>query len=80
MDVMAKKIVSLASIDLSTRHKRKVAISLVIDLITKIRFAEQDYLARMPPHLYGSAAYIAAEDTIDNLIAATLAFSESEPF
>ena len=74
---MIKKSVLLASIDVSTRRKRKAATHFVIDLLMIIRFAEQEYFDRIPPHLHGSADHTASEDTIDTLIAATVALSEA---
>jgi hypothetical protein len=76
MDIM-KKSVSIASIDVSTRRKRRVATNLAINLLIKIRFAEQGYLAQMPPQLHGKAEHTAAENAIDALIAATIALSET---
>ena len=67
---MMKKTVLLASVDVSTRRKRRAAVSLAIDLLERIRIAEQKYLDRIPLNLHGSVAYAAAEDTVDTLIAA----------
>jgi type VI protein secretion system component VasA len=72
-----KKNALLTSIDVSSRRKRRAATNIVIELLIKIRFAEQEHLSRMPLHFYGNADYIAAEDTIDTLIAATVALSEA---
>ena len=68
-----RKSALLASVDLSTRRKRMAAASLAIDLLEQIRFAEQEYLDRIQLNLHGSSAYAAAaDDTIDNLIAAII--------
>ena len=67
-----RKSALLASVDLSTLRKRRAAASLAIDLLEQIRFAEQEYFDRIPLNLHGSSAYAAADDTIDNLIAAII--------
>ena len=77
MDIMAKKNALFASIDVSTRRKRKAVTHLIIDILIKIRFAEQEYLGRIPLHLRGSTDHTATEETIDTLIAATVALSEA---
>ena len=62
----------IAAIDVSTRRKRRAATALAIDLLGKIHLAEEDYVSKIPPNLHGSAAYAAAEDTIDSLVDAIL--------
>jgi len=70
-----KSIPIIASVDVSTRRKRRAATALVIDLLEKIRSAEEEYQSRIPLNLQESGAYAAAEETIDSLIDATLTLS-----
>lgn len=74
---MMKKNVLLSSVDVSTRRKRRGAVSLAIDLLEKIRFAEQKYLDRIPLNFHGSTAYVAAEDTVYNLIMTIVILSDA---
>ena len=67
-----KSIPIIASIDVSSRRKRRAATALAIDLLEKIRLAEEQYQSNIPLNLHESAAYAAAEDTIDSLIDAIL--------
>ena len=60
----------IKSVDVSTRHKRKVATLLAIELLEQIRFAEEKYLERIPCNLKNSCVYATAEDTVDILISA----------
>ena|GEM_PF-3011008 len=60
----------IKSVDVSTRRKRRTATSLAIDLLEKIRFAEEKYLERIPCNLKNSVAYETAEDTVDTLVSA----------
>jgi len=55
------------SIDVSTRRKRKAALSLALNMIEKIRFAEDAYLERIPPNLHGSSAYAITDEAVDAL-------------
>jgi len=57
----------LMSVDLSTRGKRRKMITLVIDLLKRIRSAEQALLERMPLNLHASDVYDTAEYAIDIL-------------
>lgn len=56
------------SIDISTRSKRKAALSIVLKILEKIRFAEEAYLERIPLNLQGSAAYAVTDEAIDILL------------
>ena len=53
--------------DLSTRSKRKAALTLAMNLIEKIRFAEEAYLERIPLNLHGSSAYAVTDEAVDIL-------------
>jgi hypothetical protein len=55
------------SADLSSRGKRRKVVILVIDLLMRIRTAEQTLIERMPLNLHGSTAYDTAEYAIDIL-------------
>ena len=52
------------SIDLSSRRKRRLAMSFVIDLLEKIYHAEHEYLESVPRNLCGSKSYAIADDSI----------------
>jgi hypothetical protein len=67
-----KSIPIIASVDVSSRRKRRAATALAIDLLEKIRLAEEQYQSNIPLNLQESAAYAAAEETIDSLIDAIL--------
>ena len=58
---------SLALADLSSRGKRRKAITLVIGLLERIRAEEQCFIVKMPLNLQGSDAYETAEYSIDML-------------
>ena len=60
----------IASIDVSTRRKRRVATAMAITLLEKIHSAEEQYQENIPENLQGSSAYNAAEETLDSLVEA----------
>jgi hypothetical protein len=60
------------SIDVSTRGKRRKAIYLVIELLEKIRNAEERYLERIPLNLQSSSAYSSADESIYTIINAII--------
>jgi hypothetical protein len=62
----------LDSIDVSTRGKRRKAMVFVIELLEKIRHAEEQYMERMPPNLRSGAAYIEADYNVDVIIDAII--------
>lgn len=55
-------------IDVSTRSKRRKALSIAIDLLEKIRIAEEAYFDRIPINFHSGDAYAATECSIDILI------------
>ena len=59
----------LDSVDVSTRGKRRKATMLAIDLLEKIRHAEERYLERIPPNLRSGSAYYDADYNVDTIIA-----------
>lgn len=74
---MMKKSDLLASIDVSTRRKRKAATYFAMRLLGKIRAAEQEYLYRIPRKLHGSAEFVATQDAIETLIVAILTLTDA---
>ncbi|MDR0302937.1 MAG: hypothetical protein LBI04_11595 [Treponema sp.] len=67
----------LASLDLSTRGKRRKTIAFVIDLLEKIRLAEEGYMERMPLNLQDSDAYAAADFSVESISDAVLGLSDA---
>jgi hypothetical protein len=57
----------LDSIDVSTRGKRRKAMLLAIELLEKIRHAEELYMERIPPNLQSGDAYATADESVDVL-------------
>jgi len=60
----------IASIDVSTRGKRRKAMSGIIDLLKVIREAEENHMAKMPVNLQSGDAYALADESIDAIIEA----------
>ena len=56
------------SIDVSIRGKRRKAIILAIELLKKIRYAEEQYMERTPLHLRSGAAYSAADYSAGSIL------------
>jgi hypothetical protein len=50
--------------DLSTRRKRRVAMSFAIELLEMIYRAEDNYKENLPLHLHGSKSYAVADGAI----------------
>jgi len=50
-----------APLDLSSRGKRRKAVALIIEMLEKIRFAEEKNLERFPLNFRDSDAYAAAD-------------------
>jgi hypothetical protein len=61
------------SIDVSTRGKRRKAMALVIELLEKIRHAEERYLERIPSNLRSGSAYFEADYSVNTIIDAIIA-------
>ena len=55
------------SLDVSTRGKRRKAVSIVISMLEKIHGAEFDYMERVPMNLQAGDAYAAADYCVDIL-------------
>ena len=63
----------LDSIDVSTRGRRRKAMWLVvIELLEKIRHAEEQYMGRIPLNLRAGSAYFDADYSVDTMIAAII--------
>ena len=63
----------LDSIDVSTRGTRRKAMWLVvIELLEKIRHAEERYMERVPLNLRSGSAYFDADYSVDTMIAAII--------
>ena len=67
-----KACVMIDAIDVSNRLKRKAALSLVMKIVEKIRFAEEAYLERIPLNLQGSSAYAITDEAVGALTDAIL--------
>jgi len=61
------------SLDVSTRRKRRKSVVLVVEMLEKIRFAEEGYMERMPLNLHGSQSYADADYSVDCIIDAIVA-------
>jgi len=62
----------LDSIDVSTRRKRRKAVVFVIELLEKIRHAEERYMERIPLNLQSGNAYFEADYCVDAIIDAII--------
>ena len=63
----------LDSIDVSTRGTRRKAMWLVvIELLEKIRHAEERYMERIPVNLRAGNAYLNADYSVDTMIDAII--------
>ncbi|MDR0491854.1 MAG: hypothetical protein LBH28_11490 [Oscillospiraceae bacterium] len=64
---MTKKEISRAigAIDVSSRSKRLQAVSIVIDLLEKIRVAEEENIDRFPANLRFGYAFVKAGDSLE---------------
>jgi len=58
----------LDSIDVSTRGKRRKAMELAVELLEKIRYAEEQYMERIPLNLRSGDAYFSADYSVDALL------------
>jgi hypothetical protein len=62
----------LDSIDVSTRRKRREAMVVAIELLEKIRHAEEQYMERTSLNLRSSGAYLEAGYNVDAIIDAVI--------
>ena len=65
------------SMDVSTRGKRRKAIAVAVDLLEKIRQAEERYIENIPFNLQSGDAYAAAENSVDLIIDAIISLSDA---
>jgi len=55
------------NLDVSSRPKRRIAVSIIISILHRIRSEEQAYRDRIPPNFDFSDAAANADDSIDLL-------------
>ena len=55
------------SVDVSTRGKRRKAVTAIIKMLDKIHYAEMAYMHRIPTNLQSGEAYEAAEYSADSI-------------
>ena len=55
------------AVDISTRPKRRRAVSLIIDELSQIRNEENAYMERIPINLQESDAYADADYSVEQL-------------
>jgi hypothetical protein len=60
------------ALDISSRPKRRRAVSLIISVLGRIRSAEEAYMERIPENMHAGDAYAAADDSVDLLTDAVL--------
>jgi hypothetical protein len=65
------------AIDISTRPKRRKALSLLISELSRIRGEEEAYMLRIPINLQSGAAYAAADECVDILTGAIIALGDA---
>jgi len=74
---MPKPVDLLESVDISTRPKRRRAVSLIIGLLERIRESEEMYLERVPLNLQDSEIAAAADDSVSYLVDAISSLSDA---
>jgi len=67
----------VGELDLSTRAKRRMAVSRIVGTLSRIRDEEEAYAGRIPDNLQGGDASAAAEDSIDLLTDAIDALADA---
>jgi hypothetical protein len=65
------------SVDISTRPKRRRAVSLIIKELGSIHYEEYACLGRIPANMHNSDAYAAADYSLDMLIEAINCLEEA---
>jgi hypothetical protein len=66
-----------STVDISTRPKRRRAVSLIITELSRIRSAEEAYMERIPFNMCDGDAHAAADNSIDLLTDAVLSLMEA---
>ena len=74
---MSNHIVYIGQLDISTRPKRRRAVSMIVNALGQIHLEEDAYQNRIPFNLQGSKAYAAADDSISYLIDAICSLSDA---
>jgi hypothetical protein len=72
-----RSLAYLDSVDVSTRGKRRNAMVLVIELLEKIRNAEEQYMEKIPLNLQSGDAYYETECCVDAIIDAIDGLSDT---
>ena len=70
-------VIPLGSIDISTRPKRRKAVSRIVGVLGMIYAEEEAYMKRMPLSFHGSRLYGAADDSLYYLLNAISALYEA---
>ena len=65
------------NVDISTRPKRRRAVSLIVSELSRIRSEEESYMERIPDNLKDGDAYAAADESVDLLSDAILSLSDA---
>jgi hypothetical protein len=65
------------NLDISSRPKRRKAVSLIINQLSLIRDNEESYRLRIPDNLSDGDAAVAADDSIDLLSDAIFALQDA---
>ena len=65
------------AVDISTRPKRRRAISFIITELSHIRNAEESYLERIPMNLKDGDAYAASDYSVDLLTDAIISLMDA---
>jgi hypothetical protein len=58
---------AFGAVDITTRPKRRRAVSLIITQLSRIHSAEEAYMERIPMNMQDGEAYAAAEYSVDLL-------------
>jgi hypothetical protein len=75
--IMAPLKTFFDTVDISTRPKRRQAVTLIVNMVGWIHSAEYEYMERIPLNLQDSDAYAAAEESLDMLTDAINTLSEA---
>ena len=68
---------SFDQIDLSSRANRRKTVALVIDLLERVRLAEDANIERFPDNLQNSDAFANAEFSLDVITDAIIALGDA---
>jgi len=65
------------NVDISTRPKRRRAVSLIITELSRIRYAEENYMEKIPFNMRDGDAYAAADYSVDMITDAIITLMDS---